>query len=336
MSKIKTPILIILFNRVEIAKELFLSLQKIKPPRLYIYFDGPREKFKEADLNAFSKIEELVVEIINWECEVNIEHSEKNRGSHISPKRAIDWFFSYEQDGIILEDDCIPDPSFYSYCNFLLQKYKNNNNVFLISGDNGGPVLGPEIFMGNDYLFSKVPLTWGWATWKSRWEKLDENLDNWNTTFFKNRQFLNSYPLYESLLIYNMLNRVSSRKEKNWDYLVYSTMLKNNYLSIIPKNNLIKNIGWGSNATHTKITNFRSYFPTKEMKSFNFVGPISNSRRIDIIISYMVHFGIALSSEKIMPLIGARIRHFLRRTKYYVTILLIKIKKLLTLINSIL
>src|SRR5210317_1793216 len=108
MSEIKTPILIILFNRVETAKELLLSLQQIKPPNLHIYFDGPREKFKEADLNAFWKIEELIGEIINWECEVNIEHSGKNQGSHIAPKKAIDWFFTHEEDGIILEDDCIP------------------------------------------------------------------------------------------------------------------------------------------------------------------------------------------------------------------------------------
>jgi hypothetical protein len=330
MSEKKTPILLILFNRIEITKELLLSLQKIKPENLYIYFDGPRENCIKDDTNAFLQIEELIDKYVDWTCQLNIKHSKKNRGSHVAPKRAIDWFFTCEENGIILEDDCIPDPSFYDYCKFLLEEYKYDDEVFLISGDNAGPLIPAKLFNENDYLFSKVPLTWGWATWKNRWEKVDENLEIWKDSFLKNRYLLNPYPLYESLLIYNMLRRISYREEKNWDYLVYSTMIKNNKFSIMPKYNLIKNIGWGSDATHTQITNFRSYFPSKDLSNFNYSGDITNSVKIDMIISYMVHFGIFLDEKELKNFFLIRIKHIFNRTKYFTVSLVSKLKKLLT------
>ena len=248
----ETPVLLILFNRVSISNELLKSLREAKPKTIYIFFDGPRNQQKHSDQSSIKLIEQDINEIIDWECDLFIKRNKNNVGSHVGPKQAIDWLFSKEERGIILEDDCIPNNSFFEYCSVLLDRYSEDDRVFMISGDNGGPIINQDFFNKNSYLFTKVPLTWGWATWKNRWENFDGDLSLWNQPFRKIRKLFDGYSLFESYLLYKMLNRVSSREEKNWDYMLYSTMIKNNYLSIIPRLNLIKNIGWGDEATHTK------------------------------------------------------------------------------------
>jgi len=324
-KSISIPVLLILFNRPEISKQLINSLGKTQPNKVYVYFDGPREYQKMVDSKNIDEIKK-VIENIDWNCDIQIKENTINLGSHIAPKKAIDWLFENETVGIILEDDCIPNDSFFKYCSVLLDRYSQDNRVFMISGDNGGPIINQDFFNKNSYLFTQVPLTWGWATWKNRWENFDSDLNLWNQPFRKTRKLLDGYSLFESYLIYKMLNRVSLREEKNWDYMLYSTMIKNKYLSIIPRLNLIKNIGWGDEATHTKKRNFRSYAETKKLKSFKTYSDIVSDQKNDLFISYKVHFGVDEILINETPLLKVRIRYIIMRTKYLMKIFGIKLK----------
>ncbi len=315
-KSISIPVLLILFNRPEISKQLINSLGKTQPNKVYVYFDGPRENQKMIDSENIDEIKKFI-ENIDWNCDIQIKENTTNLGSHIAPKKAIDWLFENETVGIILEDDCIPNDSFFEYCSVLLDRYSQDNRVFMISGDNGGPIINQDFFNKNSYLFTQVPLTWGWATWKNRWENFDSDLNLWNQPFRKTRKLLDGYSLFESYLIYKMLNRVSLREEKNWDYMLYSTMIKNKYLSIIPRLNLIKNIGWGDEATHTKKRNFRSYaetFPLTNLSAFN---DDDNTYNTDIRISYSVHFGIKNNQIYPKALFLTRIIYLSRRLSYW-------------------
>lgn len=323
----ETPVLLILFNRVSISNELLKSLREAKPKIIYIFFDGPRDQQKNSDQSSINLIEQDINEIIDWECDFFIKRNKNNVGSHIGPKQAIDWLFSKEERGIILEDDCIPDKYFFEYCNELLSVYESNKKIFMISGDNAGPIVNEDLFNSNSYLFTKIPLTWGWATWKDRWDKLDQNFDTWSKKTSANKRYLNDFSLYENLIIKKMLRRVSSREEKNWDYVLYSTMIKNNCYSIMPKYNLIRNIGWGEVATHTKVKNFRSFGNTKKINILNFNGEIKNSIDLDTRISYIVHFGISQNLAISSNLNLIRIIHLLKRLRYFIFLIYKKLTK---------
>jgi hypothetical protein len=324
----ETPVLLILFNRVSISNELLKSLREAKPKTIYIFFDGPRNQQKHSDQSSIKLIEQDINEIIDWECDLFIKRNKNNVGSHVGPKQAIDWLFSKEERGIILEDDCIPNNSFFEYCSVLLDRYSEDDRVFMISGDNGGPIINQDFFNKNSYLFTKVPLTWGWATWKNRWENFDGDLSLWNQPFRKIRKLFDGYSLFESYLLYKMLNRVSSREEKNWDYMLYSTMIKNKYLSIIPRLNLIKNIGWGYEATHTKKRNFRSDAKTFQLTNLSDFNDDDNTYNTDVRISYAVHFGI--NDKQIYPnvLLLTRIIYLSKRAIYWSNVILKNLFKL--------
>ncbi|MDB4247463.1 hypothetical protein N9838_00720 [Acidimicrobiia bacterium] len=317
------PILLILFNRVEIVTTMLNSLKKIKPEKLYIYFDGPRIDSKDSDEASINRIEKNISKYIDWECDLKIKKNNQNFGSHTSPKLAIDWLFSNEEIGVILEDDCIPNKSFYKFCTTLLKSHVDDKSVFMISGDNGGQILNERFFCESDYLFTHIPLTWGWATWKDRWDKVETDMNNWNQGYLKNRKYLSNFSFYESFIIYKMLNRISSREEKNWDYILYSFMTRENYLSIIPKHNLIQNIGWGEEATHTNQLNFRSYGKTKESSKFRINYDVAADKRTDMVISYLVHFGVPKKIINLNNFAIIRSYHFLLRANY----LLFKIYK---------
>ena len=117
-----------------------------------------------------------------------------------------------EEEGIILEDDCIPNSTFFKYCDDLLTKYKNENNVWIISGDNGGPILRDQYFLDYDYTFSRVPLIWGWATWKDRWLNYDDNLENWKSSVLKNWKKLDHVKFFEKFVVGKFVGMQAIRK----------------------------------------------------------------------------------------------------------------------------
>lgn len=244
-----TAILFLIFNRLDTTKKVFNEIKKVKPKKLYIASDGARIE-REFENDKVQLIRQFVLNNIDWECSVKTRFRDKNLGCKVAVSDAIDWFFSCEESGIILEDDCLPSQSFFWYCQELLEKYKDENNIFMISGDN---------FQNNNtrgtgsYYFSNFPHIWGWATWRRSWDLYDVDFINHNKlNDIKYPDIIYTNPKYKHFWyrIYNLMKTVNT-----WDYQLSFTMFKYNKLCIIPNINLITNIGFGNEATHTNDEN---------------------------------------------------------------------------------
>ena len=245
-KKINTAILLIGFNRPENIKRLLNILKKTRVSRLYISIDGPR-KNNNLDQNLIDK-HRILIKNINWPCSVKALFNKKNLGCGKAVKNAIDWFFRFEKQGIILEDDLIPSNSFFFYCEELLNRYSKDDRIGMISGNN----LTNFQFKKKSYLFSKHATTWGWASWRRAWKNYEFYL-NWNKSIenkniIRNGFVTNNFKSY----LYSRIDYLVNRLVDTWDYQWSFTLYSQNQLCIIPKKNLVKNIGFDQSATHTK------------------------------------------------------------------------------------
>lgn len=258
---IHTPVLFLIFNRPEATKKVFDAIRKAKPPRLYIASDGPREeRTGEKEKVAMAR---NIVQEIDWPCELYTMFREQNMGLRAAVSSAITWFFEHEKQGIILEDDCLPHKDFFRFCEVLLDKYKNNEEIFSITGSNfqKGRKWGHH-----SYYFSKYPHIWGWATWQRAWQHYDPEFGFWPD--FKESIEWNKG--FSNFLIRKyherIFNRVYKAKRNVWSAIWRATIWYNNGLVATPNVNLISNIGFGPDATHTfNMTNDRAALPTFPM-----------------------------------------------------------------------
>lgn len=244
------PILFIIFNRIETTKLVFEAIRLIQPSKLFIAADGARS-YKNGEFERCNEVRDYVLNKIDWPCEVKTQFSDVNLGCGYGPKSAINWFFEHVEEGIILEDDCVPDLSFFQYCSELLEKYRYDNRISIISGSNMDRT-GKYIKDNEDYFFSVIPYTWGWATWKRNWMKYDYEIKYWGKVnkmrflifLFQDRE----YRLYWKKIFDDIYNNVPA---DIWDYQFFFSCFLNNQLAIVPKSNLISNIGYDELATHT-------------------------------------------------------------------------------------
>lgn len=240
-----TAILVIFFNRPDTLKEVLLKIREVKAPVLYLAQDGARAD-NLVDLENIKACREIVRLVIDWDCEIKTLYREKNLGCRRAVSSAIDWFFSSEKEGIILEDDCVPDTSFFSYAQYMLRKYRNDTDVGMVCGSNVTNTWFPKV--DEDIYFSKMPLVWGWASWRRVWNHYDIDIKSWPD----NKSIIDF--LSDKALIKNwtsIFHRVFIGKIKSWDYQLNYLFWTNKLICIIPKNNLIENIGFDSRATHT-------------------------------------------------------------------------------------
>lgn len=242
-----TPILFLVFNRIETTKKVFKSISAAKPPRLYIASDGPRPNRLD-DIKNVKEVRDFINQNINWDCELNYLFRDTNLGCKDAVSEAITWFFENEEQGIILEDDCLPSDSFYLYCQELLNKYKYNEDIYLISGDGRST---NNFKIRGDYAFIKYPLIWGWASWSRVWRNYDKNMIDWPN--YRNT-LPNKISNNHATRVFwkDMFNRMYLKSIDTWDYQFSYLVLKNSAKCIIPAKNLISNIGFGLDATHTK------------------------------------------------------------------------------------
>ena len=248
----ETPVLFLVFNRPDETEKVFEVIRRVAPKHLYIAADGPRSN-KEGESELCKRVRDVVTHI-DWECDVRTLYREKNLGCKEAVSEAINWFFKQEERGIILEDDCLPDLSFFPYCERLLEKYKNDDRIISIGGTN----LGYEFPNDSSYGFSRFMNMWGWATWRRSAMLIDYEMKLWKKMSWK-RLFLQR-KLKDSLLNldYNWIrfwlyyfNETASGKMDTWDYQWIFTQLYYNKFSIFPAKNLVKNIGFCETATHT-------------------------------------------------------------------------------------
>lgn len=274
-SALNTAVLFLVFNRFELTAKVFKTIQKARPPRLYIASDGFRENVVGEKENV-DNIRKFLIENINWDCEVFTLFREKNLGCKNAVSGAITWFFKNEEMGIILEDDCIPSKSFFWYCEELLDRYKDSKDVYFISGC-GEPQLANE--MNSDYSFTQYCFVWGWASWRRVWDKYDVDILDWE----KNKKNLISN-ISDSTNTQRYWKRafqqVYDSKMDTWDYQLSYLILKNSGKCIIPRINLVSNIGFGENATHTM--NKDDNFANRMTSNFKFPIKHPDKKIIDI------------------------------------------------------
>lgn len=277
MKNFNTPILFIIFNRPKETGMVFEEIKKIKPTKLFVAADGPRN---EDESKKCEKTREIIKKI-DWNCEVKILFREKNLGCKNAVASAIDWFFSQVDMGIILEDDCVPSQSFFHFCSEMLSHHKDNKQIMCISGDNfqNGIIRGD-----GSYYFSSIPNIWGWATWKRAWDLYDVKMKDF-PDFIKNRKI---NKIFKNLLVrrawLKLFRTAHDNKIDTWDFQWTYALFKNNGLSINPNKNLITNIGFGNNATHTKEKNDLANLEKYEIKTIKHPTRIEPDKKADELI----------------------------------------------------
>lgn len=248
-SKLFTPVLFLIFNRIDTTQQVFKAICRARPSKLYIAADGPRLN-RQGELEKVQAVRDYVVSNVNWDCEIKTLFREENLGCRVAVGNAIDWFFENEEFGIILEDDCLPDPTFFLFCENLLNYYRHDERVMHISGCNYGI---RSVFENQSYYFSKNIGIWGWATWKRAWKYYDANISFWEnlvTEKVKIKEYLGSHE--EFVIKMDQWYKVHTNQIDSWGYLWSLSCICQGGLSIKPSSNLIRNIGFGEHATHTK------------------------------------------------------------------------------------
>lgn len=243
---LNTAVLFLVFNRLDTTKQVFEAIRQAKPPRLYVAADGSRAN-KEGEDEKVQAVRDYIMQNIDWECEVKTLFRDQNLGCKYAVSSAITWFYENEAQGIILEDDCLPSQSFFWYCEELLAKYRCDESVYLVSGDSRG---SGSFGMKEDYGFCKYPMIWGWASWARAWKNYDPEMLDWP----KQRETLtSSISSYKPTVNFwlNIFERMYNKEINTWDYQFSYLLLKNKGKCIVPRVNLITNIGFGPDATHT-------------------------------------------------------------------------------------
>lgn len=216
---------------------VFEQIRQIRPKYLFIAADGPRRKIEnESELCEATR---AVIQKIDWDCELKTLFREENLGCAKNVSSAITWFFEQVEKGIILEDDCYPDLSFFSFCEELLSYYDNDDRVMAISGFNAQ--LGIKRTR-HSYFFAEIPLVWGWATWREAWQHFQFNVPDIDNDVFSD---LAKKP-WQKEISDTFQNKIDS-----WAYRWIYSFFKNRYICIYPTVSLVKNIGIDVNATHT-------------------------------------------------------------------------------------
>lgn len=250
MHKCNSAILFIVFNRPELTREIFKSIRLAKPSRLYVSADGPRKDNHNDEIQC--GMTRKIATNIDWDCNLKVLFHDDNLGCKNAVNDAINWFFSHEESGIILEDDCLPHSDFYEYCDITLDRYKNDNDVAMITGSNyqNGQWHGDA-----SYYFSNYPLIWGWATWRRSWQCNDIDMKCWGK-YKKSKEWKEKWKnRYEKKYWENRLNLAHDNGIDTWDYAWIASIWSKGTSIIAPNKNLIKNIGFGVEATHTKDSN---------------------------------------------------------------------------------
>ncbi len=243
---LNTPVLFLIFNRPDLTEKVFSVIRQAQPKQLFIAADGPRED-KIGEIALCAETRKTVMNRIDWDCEVHTLFREKNIGCKIAVSAAITWFFENVEEGIILEDDCLPDISFFQFCEELLIKYRNNENIMHIGGDY---FLNYKI--RESYYITKYTHIWGWATWRRAWKFYDVEMTKWEQ--IDKKKFLRKHCTSrdEIEFWYATFCNVHNNEFNTWDHQWTFTCWLNNSLSIAPSVNLVSNIGFSEAATHTK------------------------------------------------------------------------------------
>jgi len=241
-----TPVLLLAFNRPDTTARVFDAIRRARPARLYVAADGPRAG-RPGEAERCAQVRQIATSV-DWACEVRTLFREENLGCKRGVSSALDWFFSQELRGIVLEDDCLPGPSFFRFCDELLERYEADRRVFAVQGTFFGARRAPS----SSYLFSRMFHMWGWASWADRWKsvRIDElDVAGIRRSLLDDRWLGSSYWIRNYWL--DVVRRQAGGTIDSWGYPAMFHCFARQLLNVTPAKNLVLNIGVGPSATRT-------------------------------------------------------------------------------------
>ena len=309
MNILNTPVLFLVFNRPGSAQKVFEAIRYARPKQLFIAADGPRAgKAGEKEICAATR---AIATGVDWDCEVRTLFRDENLGCGPAVSSAISWFFDHVKSGIILEDDCLPNRSFFLFCEAMLKKFEKDEHVMHISGNNF-----QFSNIGNEcYYRTKLPHIWGWATWKRAWKNYDFRLSGFNEdsrSVFFDHAAIDNY--------WHFCFTDTKKRLHTWDYQWVNAVFRKNGFCIAPQYNLVSNIGYTEEGTHiTDSSDYLSNLKSYEMPVPEAPGDCDYIMAADIneqvFFNWMIEEDMEpnVSMRQILKITGSKILHKLRR-----------------------
>jgi hypothetical protein len=259
-QQLETPVALLIFNRPETTARVLAEIARARPRKLLVVADGPRaEVAGERERCAAAR---SLVETVDWDCEVITNFSETNVGCRTRVSSGLDWVFSIVEEAIILEDDCVPNRSFFRFCEEMLDRYRSDDRVSMVSGSRLGPMSDASPF---SYDFSIYATVWGWATWRRAWANYDVDLRIWPQ--LRNPRDLNALAGDARIARHwrAAFESAYTGTANTWDYQWMFCSWAQHQLVVVPRCNLVSNIGFGSGATHTEEQGAFATLPLAEL-----------------------------------------------------------------------
>ncbi len=276
----RTPVLLLVFNRPNHTRRVFEQIRRMLPTQLFISADGPR-------LHVPGEIEKCeavraIVDQVDWDCDLHVNFSAENLGCRKAVASGISWFFEQVPEGIILEDDCYPEESFFNFCSQMLDYYRDDAEVMHISGSN--PTGDACKNLNASYVFSRYPFIWGWATWRRAWARYDADFSGLEQAWLDPESGFSkvSTDATARRYLYDKFLRTRDGEFNTWDYAWFYSILKHKGLCVNPCDNLILNIGFDQEATHTRSTSFTHKTQKISQSRHDLVHPASRSLDPDL------------------------------------------------------
>lgn len=254
------PVIFMIFNRPDTTRQAFEAIMAAKPKKLLVIADGPRaNRHGEAQKCAATR---AIIDEVDWDCEVHTNFAETNMGTCRRISSGLTWAFELVDKAIILEDDCVPSASFFLYCADLLDRYDSDERVMMISGGNH---LFGHAKTTNSYYFSRYPHIWGWATWRRAWAKYDLNMTGWPE--IRDRKLFDQYfPTVSERCYWEFVfQSVYDGEVDTWAWRWFYSIWANSGLCVTPARNLVRNVGFHADATHTKDEMVYSSLPAEDL-----------------------------------------------------------------------
>jgi hypothetical protein len=314
------PILMIIFNRPDVTTRVFEAVRAVRPKKLYVGADGPR-RHRLDDVENCRLAREAITKNIDWPCELRTLFRDENLGGRLAVTGAFKWYFEQVAEGIVLEDDDLPDPTFFPFCKVMLEKYRNNPHVMTIEGtsiQDSNPCQQRD----DSYYFSNIPMGWGWAGWRRTWEAYDPDVKQWpvlrDSGFI--REKIDNAGAYERFArVFDDYHE--GRLPDSYDAQIVFGSLSRNGLAVTPWRNLISNIGFGASASHTFDANSR----WANMQTYPMQFPLRHPN--DVVVNhaadaylYREFFGVDKKLryrllrpiKNMFPKVYAKVKHFVK------------------------
>ncbi len=258
---VQTPVVLIIYDRPDTTREVFARVAQACPRNLLVIADGPRSE-RPGDAERCTAARTVVADI-RWDCDVMRNYADVNLGCKQRIATGLDWAFSLVDEAIILEDDCVPSKSFFGFCEELLERYRDDKRVMHISGDNFLANQSDQMF---DYHFSRYPHVWGWATWRRAWRYYDVTMRRWTDVPDKDWVVQAFHLFGERVFWRRAWDSVTTGLIDTWDYQWAFACLAQSGLCVVPSRNLVTNIGFLGDSTHTRHANPRLAVPASELE----------------------------------------------------------------------